>query len=133
MRPEIALIRDIGHRTFRAHVAAGLVFWTLITLFAGALPVRMPRGTLVSVAIAPIIAAMALGGPVAAGWVALVGTTELREIRGRVPWYGTAANHAGVVLPAIIGGFFVRVVRAALDSLSELCRHDGRRHRPVLC
>ena len=82
----------------------GVGFWTLMTLFAGALPVRMPRGTLVSVAIAPIIAAMALGGPVAAGWVALIGTTELREIRGRVPWYGTAANHAGIVLPPIIGG-----------------------------
>ena len=40
---------------------AGLLFWTVITLFAGALPVRMPRGTLVTVAIAPIIAAMALG------------------------------------------------------------------------
>ena len=26
---------------------------------------------------------------------ALLGTTELREIRGRVPWYGTLANHAG--------------------------------------
>ena len=47
---------------------------------------------------------MALGGPVAAGWVALLGTTEIREVRGDVPWYGTAANHAGMVLPAILGG-----------------------------
>jgi putative nucleotidyltransferase with HDIG domain len=86
------------------NVLVGLSFWTLITLFAGALPVRMPRGTFVSVSIAPVIAAMTLGGPVAAGWVALIGTTELREARGDVPWYGTAANHAGMVLPAILGG-----------------------------
>jgi len=55
---------------------------------------------------------MTLGGPVAAGWVALIGTTELREIRGRVPWYGTAANHAGVVLPALIGSLMCELVRA---------------------
>jgi putative nucleotidyltransferase with HDIG domain len=85
-------------------VLLGLAFWIVLTLFAGALPVRMPQGTMVSVALAPIVGAMALGGPVAAGWVALLGTTEVREIRGRVPWYGTAANHAGVVLPAVLGG-----------------------------
>ena len=101
MRPGIAI--DISESP-EADVLAGVAFWTVITLFAGALPVRMPRGTFVSVSIAPVIAAMALGGPVAAGWVALIGTTELREIRGEVPWYGTAANHAGMVLPAILGG-----------------------------
>jgi putative nucleotidyltransferase with HDIG domain len=97
---------------------AGVGFWIVITLFAGALPVRMPRGTFVSVSIAPIVGAMALGGPVAAGWVALIGTTELREARGQVPWYGTAANHAGMVLPAILGG----LVHAALrgDNPSTL-------------
>ena len=70
-------------------VLAGLAFWTVITLFASALPVRMPRGTLVSVSIAPIVAAMVLGGPVAAGLVAALGTTEVREVRGTVPWYGS--------------------------------------------
>jgi len=85
-------------------VLLGVGFWIVITLFASALPVRMPYGTLVSVAIAPIVAAMALGGPVAAGWVALLGTTEVRELRGRIPWYGTLANHAVTVLPAVVGG-----------------------------
>jgi putative nucleotidyltransferase with HDIG domain len=93
-----------------AGVLLGVVFWTVITLFASALPVRMPFGTLVSVAIAPIVAAMALGGPVAAGWVALLGTTELRELRGRVPWYGTLANHASIVLPAVLGGLVFEAV-----------------------
>ncbi len=93
------------------NVSIGLAFWTLITLFAGALPVRMPRGTLVSVAIAPILAAMALGGPVAAGWVALVGTIELRELRGQIPWYGTLSNHAGVVLPTVVGSLLCEWVR----------------------
>ena len=86
-------------------VLGGLTFWVLITLFASAMPVRMPRGSIVSVSIAPIVASMVLGGPAAAGWVAALGTTEVREIRGRVPWYGTLFNHAGLTVPAILGGF----------------------------
>ena len=44
MRPDIAI--ELGLTT-DVEVLAGLAFWTLVTLFAGALPVRMPRGTLV--------------------------------------------------------------------------------------
>jgi HD-GYP domain-containing protein (c-di-GMP phosphodiesterase class II) len=84
-----------------------------MTLFAGALPVKMPRGSLVSVSMAPIIAAFALGGPVAGGIVALVGSTEVREVRGRIPWYGTAANHAGLVLPAVVGGILTEILRGS--------------------
>jgi putative nucleotidyltransferase with HDIG domain len=116
MRPQISIVP--GDPT-PANVLAGLGFWTLITLFAGALPVRMPRGTLVSVAIAPILAAMTLGGPVAAGWVALVGTTELREIRGRVAWYGTLSNHAGIVLPTLVASLMCEWVR---DGSSDQLR-----------
>ena len=50
-----------------------------MTLFASALPVPMPRGMLVSVSIAPILASAYLGGPAAGAFVALVGSTEMRE------------------------------------------------------
>jgi len=72
MRSQVSINPDNASDAF---VLIGLAFWTVVTLFAGALPVRRPRGTLVSVSIAPILAAMTLGGPVAAGWVALLGTT----------------------------------------------------------
>ena len=114
MRPQISITPGDSSDLF---MWIGLAFWTVVTVFAGALPVRMPRGTLVSVSIAPILAAMTLGGPVAAGWVALIGTTELREVRGRVPWYGTAANHAGVVLPALIGSYLSELVRGTSTEL----------------
>jgi putative nucleotidyltransferase with HDIG domain len=109
MRAGISI--DQQHPT-DANVFFGVLYWTLITLVAGAFPVRMPRGTMASVALAPIIAAMTLGGPVAAGLVALVGSTELREIRGRIPWYGTAANHAGILLPSLVGSLACEFVRA---------------------
>jgi putative nucleotidyltransferase with HDIG domain len=121
MRQEIRL--DIGQSP-EVEVLLGLVFWILLTMFAGALPVRMPRGSLVSVAMAPIVTAMALGGPVAVGWVALIGTTELRELRGRIPWYGTAANHAGVVLPALAGGLVAEWIRGKFAETSPAASND---------
>ena len=59
-------------------IFGGIVFWTGLTLLASALPVLMPRGSLINTSIAPIVAAMTLGGPTAAGWVALIGTSEYR-------------------------------------------------------
>ena len=113
MRPEIGKGIPMGQSEKEIQALAGLLFWTVLSLFASALPVRMPRGTVVSVNTAPIVAAMVLGGPVAAGWVAALGTTELRELRGRIPWYGTLVNHAGIVLPATIGGLIAEFLRSS--------------------
>jgi putative nucleotidyltransferase with HDIG domain len=86
-------------------IALGIGYWIALTLVTSALPVELPRGTKQAVAIAPIMGSMFIGGPAVAGWVAAIGTTELRELRGRVPWYGTLANHAALVLPAVLAGF----------------------------
>ena len=92
----------------------GFVFWTGLTLLASALPVKFPRGNLISVNTAPILASMVLGGPAAAGIVAAIGTTEWRELRGRVPWYGTVYNHAALAGPAVAGAvLYELLVRAA--------------------
>ena len=85
-------------------IYGGIAFWTLLTLVASAVPVTLPRGSHQAVSMAPVVAAMSLGGPAVAGWVAAIGTTEAREVRGAIPWYGSLANHAGVTLPAICGG-----------------------------
>jgi hypothetical protein len=104
LRPNIALQLDDDPTSSSMELLVGLAFWTILAVLTSALPVRMPRGILIAVSIAPIIAATNLGGPAAGGWVALIGTTEWREIRGRIPWYGSLANHAGIVLPAIACG-----------------------------
>ena len=95
-------------------MALGVAFWTALTLIASALPVKLPHGTYQAVALAPLVAAMALGGPAVGGWVALIGTTETRELRGRVVWYGTLMNHAGIMLPVIVAG----VIRLAVISVA---------------
>jgi putative nucleotidyltransferase with HDIG domain len=89
-----------------------LAFWTLATLAASALPVRLPRGTVVSVAAAPMIAVMALGGPLAAAIVGVIGTTDTRELRGEVPWYGTLYNHASAAIAIVVGGAAFEIVSA---------------------
>jgi putative nucleotidyltransferase with HDIG domain len=81
-----------------------LAFWIGVTLVASSLPVRMPRGAMFLMFIPTIMAATILGGPTAGAWVSVLGTTEIREIRGRVPWYGTLSNHAEIVLPATLAG-----------------------------
>ena len=83
---------------------AGMAFWIGVTLLASAMPVRMPRGAMFAVSMSTIMAATILGGPAAGAWVGLLGCTEIRELRGRVPWYGTLTNHAGLVIPSVAAG-----------------------------
>ncbi len=86
---------------------AGLAFWILVTLVASSLPVKMPRGAMFAVSVSTITAATIVGGPTAGAWVGLLGTTEVRELRGRVPWYGTLSNHAEIIVPAVVAGLFM--------------------------
>ena len=74
---------------------------------------------------------MSLGGPAVAGWVAAIGTTEMRELRGRIPWYGSLANHAGAILPAIVGGV-VQVWLLVVDVGARLNRRSSRVCRDVV-
>ena len=88
----------------------GLVFWTLATLVASAMPVRLPRGSVVSVGSAPILAAMILGGPAAAAIVSFIGTTDEREVRGQVPWYGTLYNHSAAAASVAVAGMLYEIL-----------------------
>ena len=89
---------------------AGIGLWCLLTFVASALPVRLPRGLHVTVAFAPATAAMLLGGPAAAGIVAVLGTFDVREFRGRVPWYGVLNDHACFAIAAISSGILLELL-----------------------
>ena len=115
----IALVVIPGSSTEPANIFFGVLFWTTLTLVASALPVKLPRGTQQAVAMAPILAAITLGGPAVGGWVAAIGSTEMREVRGRIPWYGTIANHAGLVFPAVIAGIARLIVIGIADPKAD--------------
>lgn len=116
--PRIALEFDGNpDSASRLEIFAGIAFWTIVTLFASALPVRLTEGVQVAVSTAPLMAATALGGPAAGAWVALLGTTDMREVRGKVVWYGTLTNHAAIVLPVIVGGVVIGGLRGSGDDL----------------
>ncbi len=89
---------------------SGLVFWTVLTLVVSAFPVIAPRGSVVSVSIAPILASAILGGPTAAAMVGFVGVLELRELRRQIPWYGTLYNHCSVVISGVLAGVTYQAV-----------------------
>lgn len=101
----------------QAERLSGVAFWTLVTFFASALPIQLPHGVQLAVSIAPLMAAANLGGPTAAAWIAFVGTTELREARGHVPWYGTLVNHAGIVFPAVAASALMEAMRRTSDDV----------------
>jgi putative nucleotidyltransferase with HDIG domain len=91
-------------------IILGVVFWVGLALAGSSLSVRMPSGSVLDVAFAPVIAAVSLGGPAVAAWVGLFGTTQRRELQRAVPWYGVVANHCAIMLPAIMGGLALEAV-----------------------
>ena len=93
-------------------LALGVAFWSLVTILASALPVNLSDGVQVAVSTAPLMAATVLGGPTAGAIVAAIGTTDLREIRGQVKWYGTLANHSAIVVPIILGGVTLEILKS---------------------
>ena len=127
----IALPLDLG---VVSPVVAGIAVWIVIGLLTSARSARLEGRVAIVYSVAPIVAAGWLGGPTAAAWVALLGTTELRELNGEVPWYGGLANHAMFVLPAILGAFATSSSSTALWGPDERPRRvhgrPRRRDRP---
>ncbi len=121
------LVEASGVRPPRALTAEDLVFWAAVTTAATIFPVQAPRGPAVSVFIAPLLATVLLGGPLAGALVAAIGTTDLRELRREVPWYGTLYNHSSSVIVAVLAGWVVvlfgadPVAAPAMSLLAALC------------
>jgi diguanylate cyclase (GGDEF)-like protein len=94
----------------------GVAFFLLLALAASTLAAGSPSGIVMVSSVVPICAAAALGGPTAAGWIAILGSTERRELSRGFPWYGLVGNHAELTIAAIAGGVAAAIVRARLSS-----------------
>jgi hypothetical protein len=106
-------------------IVLGVIFWVGLTLLGSSLAVRMPSGSMLDVGFAPVIAAVSLGGPGAAAWVGLLGTTQGRELRRQVPWYGILANHCAFVSPAILSAYALQVVPSRSDPRVDFAATVG--------
>ena len=87
-----------------------MVFWILLGLLGGTRVQNLHGHGVLTFHMPFIIAATALGGPVAGGWVAVFATFEAREFR-EVPWYGMLANHAAIAVSAVLAGIVFDFVR----------------------
>jgi diguanylate cyclase (GGDEF)-like protein len=124
VQPAIAI--DFSSFPSASPIALGLAFWIVLTLVGSALAAQQPTGAIVTFDLPFITAATVLGGPVAGGWVAMLGSLERRELVGlfrtgpsgarQVPWYGILANHALTTFPAVLGGVLLLAVHDALGS-----------------
>ena len=100
-------------------ILLGLLFWILLGLLGGTRVEQLHGYGVLTFHLPFIIAATALGGPVAGGWVAMVSTLEARELR-EVPWYGTLANHSAMALSAVLAGVVFEAVRSGpLGAISD--------------
>jgi HD-GYP domain-containing protein (c-di-GMP phosphodiesterase class II) len=105
-----------------------LLFWTVLTLLAAALPVKLPGNLVAHVTTAPIMAAVfdpQLPQPFAVCWVALIGTIEPRDLRRELVWYGTVYNRANYVLSAFAAWVALRLSESGLregDSLGTIAQ-----------
>src|SRR5712691_1496342 len=66
-------------------VAIGIAIWILVGLATSSRSVSDEGRVTLLYGVGPIVGAWALGGPAAGVWVALLGTFELRELRGDIP------------------------------------------------
>jgi HD superfamily phosphohydrolase YqeK len=113
-------IRDIPNGLF-----LGVVFWIALTLVGSSLAVRMPGGSVVDVGFAPVVASMSLGGPIVAGVVAFIGSTQSRELRRQVPWFGVVANHVGIAGPALVGAWALQLIPDRANALIDFAATTG--------
>src|SRR5437764_9625312 len=94
-------------------------FWTVVTLVAAALPVRLPGGVHATITTAPVLAALfdtGLGNPFGVCWVASVGTFEPRDFRGEPKWYGTLFNRADWVISSYAAWLVLLGTRSVLTT-----------------
>jgi diguanylate cyclase (GGDEF)-like protein len=95
-----------------------LIFWIAVGLLGATRARTIGGGAVLTFHLPFIVAAMTLGGPVAAGWVGAISTLELRELRV-VPWFGTLFNHAVAALAGIVGGVIGVLLRVALARVVD--------------
>jgi diguanylate cyclase (GGDEF)-like protein len=93
----------------------GLLLWLLYGLLGSLRVLRAPGGGAMTFHLPFVGAAMILGGPTAGAWVAFLSTIERRELETQ-PWYGILANHATLVVGAVVGGIAVQVVTMMLPA-----------------
>jgi diguanylate cyclase (GGDEF)-like protein len=103
----------IGANTTLAGPTGGLLLWLLYGLIGSLRILRMPGGSTMTFHMPFVGAAMILGGPTAGAWVGFLASIERRELETQ-PWYGILANHAVLVISAVVGGVVTKLVAVAM-------------------
>jgi diguanylate cyclase (GGDEF)-like protein len=111
--PRISLTSAGG----REGILLGLVFWVFAGLLGGMRVQRLQDHGVLTFHIPFIVAATALGGPVAGAVVAMISTIEGRELR-EIPWYGLVANHVALAVAALAGGLVLTWLNGWLATLT---------------
>ncbi len=105
----------LGAEGILAGPTGGLLIWLVFGLLGSLRILRAPGGASMTFHMPFVGAAMILGGPTAGAWVAFLSSIERRELESQ-PWYGVLANHAVLVIAAVLGGLTTLEVRVLLGG-----------------
>ena len=100
--------------TALAGTTGGVLLWTLFGLLGSVRTVSSGGGHF-TFHLPFVGAAMILGGPTAGAWVAILATTDRRELQSQ-PWYGVLANHASIAIAAIAGGITYALLESTIAA-----------------
>ena len=106
--PQIAItFGELGAarpRPTQGEILAGIAFWIAINLVAARFRSRSLTALRLTSATPRRLRRCSSADQRSADGSRCSGTTEVRELRGEVPWYGILTNHACIVIPAIVAG-----------------------------
>jgi diguanylate cyclase (GGDEF)-like protein len=115
VRPLPGIDPRLGAEGILAGPTGGLLIWLVFGLLGSLRVLRAPGGATMTFHMPFVGAAMILGGPTAGAWVAFLSSIERRELESQ-PWYGVLANHAVLVIAAVLGGLTTLEVRILLGG-----------------
>jgi HD-GYP domain-containing protein (c-di-GMP phosphodiesterase class II) len=96
-----------------------IFFWVVLAFAASLASVQLPGGVHAYMNTAVLVATAfdsQLPNPFSVVWVALLGTTSIRELRLQVPWYGVLYNHITFALAGCGASVVIALTSAAVSN-----------------
>jgi signal transduction histidine kinase len=112
------LLYGVQSGALRGESAVDLVAWILLISAAGLIPVPSGRGVYLGLDLPLVLGAGFVFGPFTAGFLALFGVLDIRELKREIPFGRAIFNRAQVSLSAMLGSWAFLVTGGDLESLT---------------
>ena len=112
------LLYGIQSGALRGESVVDLAAWILLISAAGLIPVPSGRGVYLGLDLPLVLGAGFVFGPFTAGFLALLGVLDIRELKREIPFGRAIFNRAQVSLSAMLGSWAFHFTGGNLESLT---------------